>query len=370
VRVATRRDSERSWALDLSVADTGTGIPSDKLPLIFQNFTQVDGSITRRYGGTGLGLAITRKLVDLHGGRVWVESTLGKGSTFFVTLSLGATDQTEVRKGKPAPMAARLAPLPRLTGRVLVVEDNLVNQKVVTTILRKQGLAVEVANNGREALDSLNQFDSRGEPFSLVLMDVQMPVMNGFEATRLIRQDPRWGRLPVLAMTACAMIGDREKCLAAGMSDYISKPVHSDHLVRTVLTQLGGSHTAGATPVSERGQIDPELTTRLSGDDTSLMVGMVHLFLQLAPERLGQLDRAARTNDLESLGRECRRLHDAAERIQASPVVECTSRIEKAASGGDSNAVRHGLLLLEAELQRLRRTADHQPEATRSSAGA
>jgi len=231
--------------LQIEVQDTGPGIDPEKLPYIFDKFTQADGSVSRKYGGTGLGLAITRKLAELYGGEINVESEPGRGTVFAVNLKLGVATQTAlpaaVASGASAAglngpgiveVAAPLKepePAPANAGRILVVEDNHVNQKVVTAVLRKRGFAIELANDGREALARLES-----DTFDLVLMDVQMPVLDGLEATRLIRQDPRWKTLPVIAMTAHAMNGDRERCLDAGMSGYISKPVHPSHLLQII----------------------------------------------------------------------------------------------------------------------------------------
>jgi CheY-like chemotaxis protein len=227
--------------LQIAVQDTGPGIDPAKLPYIFDKFTQADGSVSRKYGGTGLGLAITRKLAELYGGEINVESELGRGAIFTVNLKLGVAAQTGapdaigangsglngavgIPASLPEPEAA-----PANAARILVVEDNRVNQKVVTAVLRKRGFSIEIANDGREALSRLES-----DVFDLVLMDVQMPVLDGLEATRLIRQDPRWKTLPIIAMTAHAMNGDRERCLDAGMSGYISKPVHPSHLLQII----------------------------------------------------------------------------------------------------------------------------------------
>jgi len=211
-----------------AVEDTGIGIPPEKLPLIFEKFTQVDGSVSRRFGGTGLGLAITNKLVEMHNGEISVRSEPGKGSTFSVNLRCAVAGQTSSANAPAKAADSEAAASPeRAPARVLVVEDNQVNQKVVTTVLRKRGFAVELANNGVEALELL----ARDDRYRLVIMDVQMPIMDGLEATRRIRQNPKWQNLPILAMTAHAMNGDREKCLSAGMNGYISKPVHPSHLI-------------------------------------------------------------------------------------------------------------------------------------------
>jgi len=216
-------------SLRMTVEDTGAGIPAGKLETIFEEFTQADGSVSRKYGGTGLGLAITRKLVEMHGGKIEVQSEVGRGTAFVATIHCDTEVTAEGPAGavKLAPLVSAFAASP---GRILIVEDNQVNQKVVTSVLRKRGYSITLANDGQEALSKLE--NSGG--YDLVLMDVQMPVLDGLEATRIIRKDVRWRHLPVVAMTAHAMTGDREKCLAAGMTGYISKPVHPAHLLQTV----------------------------------------------------------------------------------------------------------------------------------------
>jgi signal transduction histidine kinase/CheY-like chemotaxis protein len=230
VHVEGRVASQGEFRLQFRVQDNGTGIPADKLALIFDKFTQADGSVSRKYGGTGLGLAITRKLVEMHRGEIDVQSEVGQGTTFIVKLPCDiAIDEAGSGKSIERLPAASADTAMSLV-RILVVEDNQVNQKVVTTVLRKRGFSIEVACDGTEALAKLEQSSA----FDLILMDVQMPVLDGLEATRLIRKDPRWKGLPIVAMTAHAMSGDKERCLEAGMNGYISKPVHPSQLLETV----------------------------------------------------------------------------------------------------------------------------------------
>ena len=224
------------YLLRITVVDSGTGIPADKLLHVFDTLAQGDGSVTPKFGGTGLGLAITRSLVELHGGEIHVRSELGRGTTFTVTLKCEAHAESGVLQEAVLQEAHQATTLTSTSGacdspaRILVVEDNHVNQKVVTAVLRKRGFSIELANDGQEALDKLNNCAA----FDLVLMDVQMPVLDGLEATRLIRKEPRWDALPIVAMTAHAMNGDKERCLEAGMNGYISKPVHPSLLLSTV----------------------------------------------------------------------------------------------------------------------------------------
>ncbi len=223
VRLDGQISGSAEFLLRIAVQDSGTGIPADRLLPVIENFDPA-GS------GAGLELMITQKLVELHGGEIHVESELGCGATFIVTLPLAV-----VAGQVPDLNRTRRAHSGSGPGRLLVVEDNQVNQKVVTAVLRKRGFAIELANDGKEALEKL---ESSGD-FDLVLMDVQMPGLDGLEATRLIRKEERWKHLPIVAMTAHAMSGDKERCLAAGMNGYISKPVHPSHLLMTVDEFLG-----------------------------------------------------------------------------------------------------------------------------------
>ena len=216
----------------IEVQDTGQGIPAQILPRMFEKFTQADTSITRKYGGTGLGLAITRRLVDLFAGDIRVESTVGKGSTFAVDLMFDAAPAVAA-----TPTIETVSALGELgdRARLLVVEDNEVNRKVVLAMLRRGHYQIDVAVDGQEAVRMVQQ---ARPPYQVVLMDVQMPVMDGLEATRALRRDPRFRKLPIVAMTAHAMTGDRELCLKAGMNDYLAKPMQPKQLLAVIDGQL------------------------------------------------------------------------------------------------------------------------------------
>ncbi len=219
--------------LEISVTDNGIGIPEDKLPQLFQPFTQLDGSHTRKYAGTGLGLSIVRSLAMLMGGDVGVDSKEGQGSTFWFRIRVTLVEPQEESR-----QTLRVSINPAMTGllhgrRILVVEDNLTNQVVVKALLERQGVSVVCVGDGQAALHALEA----GHGFDAVLMDCQMPVMDGFTATAKLREREAAAahpRLPIIALTAGAFEDDRKACLAAGMDDYLAKPIKLDDLITTL----------------------------------------------------------------------------------------------------------------------------------------
>jgi PAS domain S-box-containing protein len=232
VRVALESRGQDLVQLHFVVRDSGIGISPDKQKLIFEAFAQADGSTSRRFGGTGLGLTISSRLVEMMGGRIWVESVPGQGSQFHFTAMFTPASKEPVYPKKPLEGAAEsgLRKDPRRL-HILVADDNPINQRVVVRVLERQGHWVAVAANGREVLATLEQ-----RTFDMVLMDVHMPEMNGLEATAAIRATETLSgrRLPIIALTAGAMLGDREKCLAAGMDDYLAKPFQMETLMDIV----------------------------------------------------------------------------------------------------------------------------------------
>jgi len=230
--------------LQFTVKDEGIGIAPENQARIFSGFTQAEASTSRRYGGTGLGLAISQRLIELMGGKLGLQSALGQGSSFYFTLVFDLAPATPQTTAPPDPAQTTPAILPAsLAGmRVLVAEDNFVNQQIACELLTGEGAVVELANHGQEALDILQ---APGSHFDVVLMDMQMPVMDGLEATLAIRA--RWNatELPVVAMTANAMERDRQACLAAGMNDHVGKPFNLAHLVQ-VLLKVTDHHPAAS----------------------------------------------------------------------------------------------------------------------------
>ncbi|WP_404301942.1 ATP-binding protein [Alicycliphilus denitrificans] len=250
--------------LEFSVRDTGMGIPEERLAQLFTPFTQVDGSITRRFGGSGLGLAICRQLVELMGGSIAAQSRVGAGSRFYFTLPLALAEpepeptRTDRQNGAAARGHSRLrqGPRPDFSGiahaRVLLVDDVELNRTVALAFLADTGVQVDVAVHGREALDKV-----LGAPYDLVLMDIQMPEMDGLTATREIRKQPHLHGLPIIAMTAHAMVGDRERSLQAGMQDHLTKPLAPDALyaalLRWIAPRQAGRMAATAAPTPTLG---------------------------------------------------------------------------------------------------------------------
>ncbi len=230
ITVRVSQSAEASAAgllLRFAVSDTGIGIPYDAQPRLFEAFTQAEESTTRKYGGTGLGLAISKRLAELMGGAIGAESVPGCGSTFWFTVDL---KRAEPPCRNLRPSIVKPLPQPRHKGSVLVAEDNLINQKVALSLLSHLGYQAEVVQNGAEAVERLKQRE-----YDVILMDCQMPVMDGFEATRAIRQAQcGLSRTPIIAVTANALTGERERCLAAGMDDYLPKPVSRDALHNTI----------------------------------------------------------------------------------------------------------------------------------------
>jgi signal transduction histidine kinase/DNA-binding response OmpR family regulator len=369
-RTPSGQEPGQAVELLFSVADTGIGIDAPLQERIFDIFTQGDSSLSRQYEGTGLGLAISRQLVELMGGAIWVESVIGQGATFNFTVALEraiapveAKPESRVQARRPGQpdQPSQADPLRGL--RVLLVEDNLVNQHYASILLRRQGCLITTAANGREALDKL-----AAEPFDLVLMDVQMPEMDGVKATRIIRNDPAYAgmrHVPIMAMTAHAMQGDRERFLESGMDEYVSKPIDQEELfkaMRAVLAQRRDaaaepahpvqSHEAGNTPEDDAVLDVRKTLDRLQGDSEFLGV-LYKTFLEDAPNKLASLQQAITDQDYTKMVRESHAFQGAAGTVGAARLREVAGALESASRQRQDEPARQHFLELKDMVARI-----------------
>ncbi|MEA3207372.1 MAG: hypothetical protein QOE70_429 [Chthoniobacter sp.] len=364
VRVAAEGQREGERGLRFSIADTGIGIPPEKQGLIFEAFAQVDGSTTRNYGGTGLGLAIASQLVRQMRGKLWIESTLGAGTTFHFTAWFGvaAASSSALRSAEAGGVRTRDAHEGKGL-RILLAEDNVINRAVAVGILQKRGHSLVHATNGREAVEAAAR-----EAFDMIFMDVQMPEMDGFAATRLIRDSEQGtGRhTPIAAMTAHALAGDRERCLAAGMDDYISKPLqkagllallarvaatrHADAGVHRAVDALGRMgrigpmSPTGALPVFSR----QKLLDQVDGDEP-LLGRMIALFHENTPRLLDDIRGSITRRDSGDLARSAHALLSSLGAFGADGAHQLTQELETQARGANLENTARTFAALERE---------------------
>ncbi len=360
--VGTAAAGPGAAVLRITVSDTGIGIAPGKLAAVFEPFIQADGSTTRHYGGTGLGLSIAARLARLMGGRLWAESTPGRGSTFFCTLRCGTA---AALPHAPAPADApddAEAPPPGRPLHVLLVDDNRVNQRVAAAMLERRGHTVTLADNGAAALAAL-----QGTPFDLVLMDVQMPGMDGLQATAewRRREHGTGRRVPIIALTAHAMKGDRERCLAAGMDAYLSKPFRPQDLWRAVAAAATpaavvrpaapavAADLASAAVTSVGTALDVRGLMQRIGGAVPLLSEILGLFHDDAPRLMGDMRDALAAGDAGRLARAAHALKGMLGNLSAAPAHRAAARLEERARGGDLAAAAAAFSSLEAELKRL-----------------
>ncbi len=364
VKAEIREQSRGAVTLEFMVSDTGIGISPEDQSRIFIAFTQADASTTRNYGGTGLGLTISRKLVELMNGRIWVESKPNRGSTFHFTVRLkvheGAATQRDERMIPPRSGVSRRAL------RVLLAEDTPTNQKLAEYILTRRGHRVEIAQNGQQAWDMLQHSN-----YDIVLMDVQMPVMDGFQATAKIRasSDPIKAQIPIVAMTAHALKGDAERCLAAGMDAYVSKPIQQEEFIE-IVEVLGNSEeeppAAALQLVSNR---PPEIAETHGKDGmvfdlneaVSRCFGKYEFFLEMVACFFCETDDMFRTlrearaqENAEEVRAIAHRMKNTIVYLGARPATQAILEVEKTAKNKAFPELDQALSCLDAELERLK----------------
>ena len=305
IRISCLEKNENNVRLRFSIDDTGIGIPENKLDSIFESFKQADKDTARKYGGTGLGLSIVKKLVDGQNGKVWVESESGKGSSFIFELGFELHGEAKVN-------TETVASYHSLTGiNILLAEDNVVNQLLANDLISEWGAMIDIADNGEIAINKL-----RLKKYDVVLMDVQMPVVNGLEATEIIRNysEESIRNIPVIAMTANAIKGDSEKCIAAGMNDYITKPfkpLDLNHKIWQYISDEKKNKTAEKNkPSSNQAPVEKEFKSELidlanlkefSRGKNDFLLKMLNLLIEQTPPAVAQIGDAIPKQDWETV---------------------------------------------------------------------
>jgi signal transduction histidine kinase/DNA-binding NarL/FixJ family response regulator/predicted hydrocarbon binding protein len=295
VNCLVEEEDEQYARVLFSVRDTGIGIPEEKTETVFERFTQADSNITRKYGGTGLGLAITKQLVELHGGTIQLKSNSSSGVEFQFSLPYARA----IADQKPTPINKELIEHLQYdtVKKVLIVEDNLMNQKLATIILQSNGFEITLADNGSKAVDILKE-----KTFDVILMDIQMPVMDGYRATQIIR-DELHICTPIIAMTAHALAGEKEKCIQLGMNDYLSKPFKENDLLLKIAQWApnGDSHADnnnGTEKISAgKSIIDLSFLLTQARSNKTFILEMIQIFKQQTPKDMATLEEAIGRED-------------------------------------------------------------------------
>ena len=331
---SARQDDDGSVKLQFEVADTGIGISSEAIGRLFQPFTQADMTFTRRFGGTGLGLAISQRLAGLLGGRIEVQSQPGKGSTFTLTIYAVPMDKVQEHPALLPDSTDEMQPTAtgrpqRLHGCVLLAEDDLDLRALLVRNLVALGLEVDTAEDGRIACKQALKSKAEGRPYDLILMDIQMPELDGHEATRSLRRDGWEG--PIVAVTAHAMSGDREKCLEAGCNDYVSKPVTPDELFAVV-----SRHVRSATPTIVESNPEKSLprtteTTPSNPPNDAESAALATTFISGLSKRIENMERALNAGDGPLLGKLAHQLKGTAGSFGFPEIAHSAQRLVKEA---------------------------------------
>ncbi len=368
-------DDSTRYEILCSIQDTGIGIPKEKIDQLFEPFCQVDVSTTRQYGGTGLGLAICKRLVEQMQGRIWIESKVGEGSTFKFSIQLPVYKQPftnyDSSESSDHSIWQSLNDLPNSVDtplRILLTEDISLNQKVALKMISSFGYEADIANNGREAVEAIQK-----KPYDLIFMDVQMPEMDGLEATHIIRENKQISQPYIVAMTAHAMKNDREDCLSAGMSDYISKPIRKRDLAEAIKK----CPICVAPPALVQGSVEPvqqpeqsaaspsnafNADLNLEGvpvldthvieqisKDSSFIKEVYHSFLSDAPNRLREIQTALDDEDSLSLEKSAHAFKSLSSCIGAMTLFHICKQIEAAGKAGQATSAKPLMSALEAD---------------------
>ncbi|MFI3186262.1 MAG: response regulator, partial [Methylococcaceae bacterium] len=358
VRVALQSSDSHQASLRFGVTDTGIGLSDEQQSGLFTAFTQADSSTTRLYGGTGLGLAICKDLVNAMGGTIGIESSLGVGSCFYFTATFGVQIDSQPELLPVAIPCSDKYPSLR-NAYVLLVEDNLINQEFMPEILGHEGIRVDLAANGEQALAMISKND-----YSAVLMDGQMPVMDGFEATRRIRSDPRFATLPIIALTGNVMTEDRKRCLASGMNDHIAKPVDWEQLFQTLERWIGPQIAVNAVEADEQAAeaapsfphltgVDLAKAQKLTGGNVALYRKMLTLFSANHKDDISQIRAAQLAGDYESAVQIAHKLKGSVSSMAQIPLSSLTVELERALIQRDLAALETLLNKTDAILFRL-----------------
>jgi CheY-like chemotaxis protein/HPt (histidine-containing phosphotransfer) domain-containing protein len=364
VSLVENRDDDVT--LQFEVKDTGIGIPSDRMDRLFKSFSQVDASTTRRFGGTGLGLAISKKLTEMMGGQIGVESTEGRGTTFWFSAVFRRRRISDDFSSQiqPPPLVTRhtIEETRRRAIRILLVEDNEINQKVAIKMLGDLGYSAIPAANGKVALAVLEH-----TVFDLILMDIQMPEMDGYEATERIRSSSTTpnNRVPIIAMTANAMKGDREACLKVGMNDYIAKPINAKQLLEKLdkwaprkkswpqsyacrqIDHPASEVTGSSCPMAVQTALN-----RTMGDRRFLKK-TVDIFLTQLPDHLSAIEKALNLEDAEKVSFRAHALKGAAANLSMDPLAGVARQLEFIARDGILSQGTSLVAQLQDEARRL-----------------
>lgn len=344
VQAELLNQSGKQVRLKISVRDTGIGIAQEDMQYLFQSFSQVDGSITRQYGGTGLGLAISKELVEMMGGTIGVESVKGEGSNFYFTVSLEIAKPADIKE-QVTELSIAESETPC---RILLVEDDLVSRIIGVRILKKHGHAVDTAENGMEALNKIQHGN-----YDLILMDVQMPVMDGLETTRRIRsmEGSNGKHIPIIALTAHALRGDRERFLENGMDDYLTKPLDAQLLLNTIKRWANQREISTDSGEPVPANSESKSFWQRPAENGDLMRELVQLFLQDAPFKIAAIKSALNDNDAESTERIAHAMKSSAAYVGASAIRNLAFKLELAVRKGDLNKAGELVQQIEYEFE-------------------